>query len=86
MCHRQQDAVQQLGDACQSGNLSEYSTALQHATSCGAEPVLVARQKQVWDSRCSAVAQELSAAVHAKEFDGAELSNYQQKVLFLSFQ
>lgn len=86
VCDRQKDALQRLGDVCYSGSLSEYSKALQHATCCGVEPVLIARQKQVWDSRCSAVAQELSTAVHAKDFDKAKFSSCQQKVQLQPFE
>lgn len=80
MSDRQKDALQRLVDVCHSGSLSEYSKALQHAASCGVEAVLVAKQKQAWDSRCSEAAQELSAAVHAKDFAGGEFSRTQQKV------
>ncbi|NJR42941.1 MAG: hypothetical protein HC767_10035 [Akkermansiaceae bacterium] len=72
--------MQHLEVTCRSGLLSDYSKALQDAYTCGADAVLVAKQKQVWDSRCSVVAQELSAAVHAKGFDAAEFSRSQKKV------
>lgn len=80
MSSRQNDALRHLEDICDSGSVSEHSRALQAATSCGVEAVLVAKQKQLWDSRCSAVAQELSDAVHATDFSAGDFSSSQQKV------
>lgn len=80
---RQTRALQHVGEVCYSGSLLQYTEAVQVATSCGADPVMLAKQKQVWDRRCSTVAQELTAVVHSKHFEVEELSKCQQKVCLL---
>jgi hypothetical protein len=83
MCARQLAALQRLTDACHQGNHHEYSKALQDAYSLGVESVQVAKERQAWDSRCSAVTQELNAAVHAKHFMATDFSSCQNKVQIL---